>query len=310
MDEFIDKAVKTLRKRYSKKMLKDKVDFFESLIKGLTAKEFYQIIKKTWKDRDIEFMNNALNELYEKVDTENKADIKEKTIVFYKLVKNKRFDEIVDKYIKDVMSYYETRHKIAEKVPEKLEYLQDFVDKYDEQVSSVPYFNKDGTIHSWHTLEDYAGMVFNTNLTRAAWNRSLTDAEYLNIDELYLPAHPFACKRCMEWQGKFYSKSGKGKYPDYHIAIKGGIGHPRCRHVFVPVHDEEMQEQKEKYNSPEWARKYEGQQKLNAINNKALKFKNDLKTQKQLNDPRAEKTKVKIKKLREKYDEVKTEYDL
>ena len=38
MDEFIDKAVKTLRKRYSKKMLKDKVDFFESLIKGLTAK--------------------------------------------------------------------------------------------------------------------------------------------------------------------------------------------------------------------------------------------------------------------------------
>lgn len=310
MDEFIEKAVQVLKKKYTKKMFKDKRDFFEALIKGLSSKEFYQIIKETWKDREFDFMNDTLEELYEKIDAENKADIKEKTIIFYEVAKNSRFDEVVDKYIRDVMDYYKIRKEIADKVPDRLEYLSAFVEKYDKQVSSIPYFNKDGTIHSWHTVEDYSGMLFNTKLTRSAWNRTLTDAKYLGIETLYLPAHPFSCPHCMQWQGKFYSTKQGGKYPYYKVATDGGIGHPRCKHTFTLVHDENVQQQSDTFNSPEWEEKYKAQQKLNAINNQALKYMNDLSIQKKLKSPDVERTQVKINKLEKKYNEIKKQYDL
>ena len=66
MDEFIEKAVQTLRKKYTQKMFKDKRDFFEALIKGLSSKEFYQIIQDTWKDRDFDYMDKTMDELYKK----------------------------------------------------------------------------------------------------------------------------------------------------------------------------------------------------------------------------------------------------
>lgn len=310
MDEFIEKAVQTLRKKYTQKMFKDKRDFFEALIKGLSSKEFYQIIKDTWKDRDFDYMDETMDELYKKVDDMNKVDIKEKTIIFYEVAKNSRFDEVVDKYINDVMDYYQVRKKIADKVPDKLEYLNAFVEKYDKQVSSIPYFNKDGTIHSWHTVEDYSGMLFNTKLTRSAWNRTLTDAKYLDIDTLYLPAHPFACPHCMQWQGKFYSTKRGGKYTYYKIATDGGVGHPRCRHTFTIAYDETVQQQADRFDSSEWEEKYKAQQKLNSINNQALKYMNDLKIQKKLNSPDVEKIQAKIDKLKKRYNEIKKEYDL
>ncbi len=304
-NEFIEKEVQEYRLGTEKKENETKEQFFKYLLLGYSVSKFRKWLSKKWDDSDIKKMKIATSTLEKLVDKTNKTENQGKTQEFFSIVPYKRFRELKKDFSEECLEYYKKRLEIASKVPNKAEYLKEFVDKYDKYMANVPYF-RNGKVYSWHTLSDYTAMIYNTNLTRTGWNRTFTDAEKAGTDLLYLPAHPYACPHCLEWQGKYYQAQGKGKYPSIQKALDGGVGHPNCKHVPVPAFDDE-QRQDDLFNSAEWEEKYKLQQKLLAIERQKEKLRTDLSIYKNLGDQtNINLIKAKIKKLNEKSREIKS----
>ena len=168
-------------------------------------------------------------------------------------------------------------------------------------------YNKDGTVRSWHNIANYNSMLYNTNLTRSGWNRTIYDSNLLEKELLYLPAHTFACPLCMPYQGKVYSKENKSgytqdgvKYYPQEMAIAGGVGHPNCRHQWT-LYWSEDQLQKNDYNSEEWVEKYKAKQKNRAIERKISTITNDRKIYRKIgNYEEVDKANQKINALKSK----------
>lgn len=304
-NEFIENEVQEYRLQTEKRENATKEQFFKYLLLGYSVSKFKKWLSKEWDDSDIEKMKVATSTLEKLVDKTNKIENQGKTQEFFSIVPYKRFKELKKDFSEECLEYYKKRLEIASKVPNKAEYLKDFVDKYDKYMANVPYF-KNGKIYSWHTLSDYTSMIYNTNLTRTGWNRTFTDAEKAGTDLLYLPAHPYACPHCLEWQGKYYQAQGKGKYPSIQKALDGGVGHPNCKHVPVPAFDDKKR-QDELFNSTEWEEKYKAQQKLLAIERLKEKLRTDLSIYKNLGDQTSiDLIEAQIKKLNEKSREIKS----
>lgn len=304
-NEFIENEVQEYRLQTEKRENATKEQFFKYLLLGYSVSKFKKWLSKEWDDSDIEKMKVATSTLEKLVDKTNKIENQGKTQEFFSTVPYKRFRELKKDFSEKCLEYYKKRLEIASKVPNKAEYLKDFVDKYDKYMANVPYF-KNGKVYSWHTLSDYTSMIYNTNLTRTGWNRTFTDAEKAGTDLLYLPAHPYACPHCLEWQGKYYQVQGKGKYPSIQKALDGGVGHPNCKHVPVPAFDDKKR-QDELFNSTEWEEKYKAQQKLLAIERLKEKLRTDLSIYKNLGDQTSiDLIEAQIKKLNEKSREIKS----
>ena len=304
-NEFIEKEVQEYRLETEKKENETKEQFFKYLLLGYSVSKFRKWLSKKWDDSDIKKMKIATSTLEKLVDKTNKIENQGKTQEFFSTVPYKRFRELKKDFSEECLEYYKKRLEIASKVPNKAEYLKEFVDKYDKYMANVPYF-RNGKVYSWHTLSDYTAMIYNTNLTRTGWNRAFTDAEKAGTDLLYLPAHPYACPHCLEWQGRYYQAQGKGKYPSIQKALDGGVGHPNCKHVPAPAFDDE-QRQDDLFNSAEWEEKYKLQQKLLAVERQKEKLRTDLSIYKNLGDQtNIDWVKAKIKKLNEKSREIKS----
>lgn len=303
-NEFIENEVQEYRLQTEKRENETKEQFFKYLLLGYSVSRFRKWLSKEWGDSDIEKMKIATSTLEKLVDKTNKTENQGKTQEFFSTVPYKRFRELKKDFSEECLEYYKKRLEIASKVPNKAEYLKEFVDKYDKYMANVPYF-KNGKVYSWHTLSDYTAMIYNTNLTRTGWNRAFTDAEKVGTDLLYLPAHPYACPHCLEWQGRYYQVQGKGKYPPIQEALDGGLGHPNCKHVPVPAFDDKKR-QNDLYNSSEWEEKYKLQQKVIAIERQKEKLRTDLSIYKNLGDQTSiDLIIAKIKKLNEKEREIK-----
>lgn len=179
------------------------------------------------------------------------------------------------------------------------------VDTYEKVQAVVPYYNKDGSVRCYQTVSTYLSMLFNTNLNRSGWNKTMYDANLLGEDLMYLPPHPFACPLCMVWQGKVFSKNGKDKdYPKMQDAIDGGVGHPNCKHQFLIYWGKEML-QEDNYNSPEWEEKYKTKQKIQSLQLERTRLKTDRDIYKSIgNYDEVDKTNAKIKKINAKIKEL------
>lgn len=303
-NKFIEEQVQEYRLQSEKKENETKEQFFKYLLLGYSANKFSKWLSKKWDDSDKSLMQKATKELEKIVDKDNGIENNDKTQEFFSTVPYKRFRELKKEFSEQCLEYYKKRSEIASKVPNKAEYLTEFVDKYSKQMAYVPYF-RDGKVWSWHTLSDYSTMVYNTNLTRSGWNRTFTNAESVGSDLLYIPAHPFACPHCMEWQGKYYQAQGKGTYPSIQVALDGGLGHPNCKHVPVVAFDDDKR-QDNLYNSKEWEENYRIQQKLMAVELEQERIKTDLSIYKSLGDQtKIDLTKAKLKKINEKKRELK-----
>ena len=133
---------------------------------------------------------------------------------------------------------------------------------------------------------------------------TLEISSLLDKELLYLPAHTFACPLCMPYQGKVYDKNGGSGYTSDGIryypqeeAIAGGVGHPNCRHQWTIYWDKD-QIQENDYNSDKWQEDYEKKQKIQALQLKRTKLKNDKKIYENLgNGSEVDKTNAKIKKI-------------
>lgn len=304
IEKLIDDETKAYQKEQEKKENETKEKLFTYLIAGYSFIKFKDWLEKKWDKSYQKKMNKSTAKLEKLVDEINKAVDVGQTKDFFELVDYKRIEDITKNFTDDVLEYYKKRHEMAEKVPNKAEYLKEFVSTYDKQMANVPYF-KNGKVYSWHTLSDYTSMIYNTNLTRTGWNRTLTAAKKTDNTLLYIPAHPFACPKCMEWQGRYYSSKKNDIYPYIGNALDGGLGHPNCKHV-PTVAQTDMQMQTNTYNSPEWAEKYKNQQKIMAVERTKEKIRTDLSVYQKLGDQtQIDLCRAKIRKLNQKNRELK-----
>lgn len=309
---FIEDSVDYSKMQYSKLMLTTKKQFFNYLLNEKPTKEFSELSSEIWNKVDHKYMDERIKELEEMIEA---RDLEDRPILnedaeyqeIYGLEDISKFKKVENKYKEMINNYYDKRLKTIKKgYVDKISYLSKLVNSYEDVQSIIPYFNKDGTVRCYQNITTYLSMLFNTNLNRSGWNRTYYDANLLGEDLMYLPAHPFACPLCMEWQGKVYSKSGKNKnYPKMQIAIDGGVGHPNCKHQWLIYWGKEMM-QEDKYNSPEWEEKYKTKQKLQSLQLERTRLKTDRDIYKNIgNYDEVDKINSKIKKINSKIKELK-----
>ena len=205
--------------------------------------------------------------------------------------------------------------------------LSNFMKTYDKLDNSVPYYSHTtGEVIRYVDVSTYNSMLYNVNLTRSAWNRSLYDAKLLGNHLWYLPAHMFSCPGCAYYQGYVYADRGASveelmsmrmhshpyiTYKDEVLEDKGNqgitIGHPNCKHVWLSYWSEE-QIQDEKYNSSEWEEKYKTKQKIQSLDLQKSRLLADRRIYKNLGQQDlVDKTTAKIKTIREKMKELEAQ---
>jgi hypothetical protein len=309
---FINDSVYYTQTEYYKLINKTKELFFYSLQEQKPASYFKKEANKIWGNIDHSYMEQRIQELEEMISAKNLEGKKilnpnAKFEQIFPLDSESKYIDIERKYEKVVNKYYKDRLKtINNGFVDKETYLTNLIEKYDKMQSIIPYYNKNGTIRSYHNIASYNSMVYNTNLTKAGWNRTLYDSKLLENDLVYLPAHPGACPLCMQFQGKVYSISGKNpKYPKQSIAIEGGVGHPNCKHEWVLYWDS-SQIQEDKYNDIAWEDYYERKQKIQSLQLERTNLKVDKRILESIgNYGEADKVQAKIRALNSKIKELK-----
>lgn len=327
VEEYIDEEVWNCTLKYIRMMRKTKEKYFESLLNGKSIKEYSKELYKLW-NIDHRFMDDAIKDLEEMVKDIDLKDYEEyeKPITeqqsvkltdgklyyenvdkqYYPLNPESDFQKMENKYVKDHIRSYKSQSKLIDKVPDKNEFLSNLVPKYDKLDKTIPYYNKDGSLKCYNTIATYNSMLYNWNLTHSAWNRTNYDAEILGNDLQYLVAHPYSCPHCMLYQGKVYTTNPKNKkYPQKETAIKGGVGHPNCKHTWTLYWSEE-QIQRDKFNSMEWAEKYKSEQKIRSLDLEKSRLLSDRRIYKSLDQQdKVDECSSKIKNIRLKINELK-----
>lgn len=308
-DLFIEDSVILAENNYYDLMYETKQVVFESLQKEISVKEFSKKVGDIWSKVDHSFMEQRIDELQQMIE---QRDLQGNKIInpdskyeeIYELISESKFVTVEQKFQKIIEAYYSKHLEIIKKeYIDKDSYLSSLVSKYDKTQQMIPYYNKDGTIHSYHTISSYNSMLYNVSLNHAGWNRTQYDAKLLGINIEYLPAHPYACPLCQPYQGKLYSNDGTTgvidgvSYQPKEIAIENGVGHPNCKHQWLLYWDK-TQIQEDKYDSKEWSDKYKEKQKQRAKKRKIKDLTNDGEIYKKLgNYEMVDKTNQKIEKL-------------
>lgn len=338
-EKFISEEVWNCTLKYTRMMRITKEKFFTSLLEGKSTGKYSKELKELW-NIDHNFMNKALKELDEMV---KDKDIKlarkygddkvvQKSIKLenslqeynnidygvYKLNPERDFTIMEQRYVNRHIKYYESTQKGLGLAQDKEAYLSKIVKKYDKIDKSIPYFSHTtGKIVSYQTIATYNSMLYNWNLTHSAWNRTEYDAKKLGNNLQYLVAHPYSCPHCMEYQGFVYAddtptkqeykvlmKYGKrGQYMK-EDAIKGGVGHPNCKHSWTIFWDID-QVQDDKFNSSEWEEEYKKEQKKQSLDLEKSRLLSDRRIYKELgNQSKVDELTTKIKAIRDKKKEL------
>lgn len=321
IEEYIQEQVQYSKKYYNRKMLQTKRKFFEYLNNNKTPEEFKKELYKIWGKIDHSFMDEKLKELDKMVKNKDFKDfekyigkdlekqveltfeeraiqeLKEQDI--YKLNPESEFIKIENNYMKDKERLYNNSIKSIKDVPDRQEYLSNLVSDYDKTEATIPYFNKDGSLKCYNTLATYNSMLYNVNLTKSAWNRTLYDSQILNNDRWIIYPHMYSCPSCAYHQGKVYTEKEREN------AIYDGVGHPNCKCVWYLYWSKEQLEF-DRYDSQEWIEAYQTRQKLQSLNLKRYRLKNDRNIQKYLgNEEKADELLKKISKLNKEIKELK-----
>lgn len=338
-ERFISEEEWNCTLKYTRMMRITKEKFFTSLLEGKSTGKYSKELKELW-NIDHNFMNKALKELDEMVkDKDIKLarkygddEVVQRSIKLenswqeynnidygvYKLNPERDFTIMEQRYVNKHIKYYESTQKGLGLAQDKEAYLSKIVKKYDKIDKSIPYFSHTtGKIVSYQTIATYNSMLYNWNLTHSAWNRTEYDAKKLGNNLQYLVAHPYACPHCMEYQGFVYAddtpteqeykvlmKYGKrGEYMK-EDAIKGGVGHPNCKHSWTIFWDID-QVQDDKFNSSEWEEEYKKEQKKQSLDLEKSRLLSDRRIYKELGDQsKVDELTTKIKAIRDKKKEL------
>lgn len=261
---------------------KTSYDIFKGKLNKVNSK--YNKIEKNRTSKGYKKVRDKVVKTNETPISSEKIDFTEKELsdLLFKLDKTSQI-KAKDKFIKVITNYYKTTLKTAKKDYISIDdYLKKKLTQYDKVEKVVAYHNQDGTIRAYHDIASYNSMVYNTNLTSSAWNETINYCYENNTDIVYVEPHPFSCPLCQEWQGKFYSLTGKSsKYENIENAYKGGLKHPNCKHnITTNVGQKETDD----YSSDEWKDRYQARQKKQALELKRKRLKTDRDIYKELNN--------------------------
>ena len=261
---------------------KTSYDIFKDKLNKIDSK--YNKIEKNRTSKGYKKVKDKVVETNETPISSEKIDFTEKELsdLLFKLDKTSQI-KAKDKFIRVITNYYKTTLKTAKKEYISIDdYLKKKLTQYDKVEKVVAYHNQDGTIRAYHDIASYNSMVYNTNLTSSAWNETINYCYENNTDIVYVEPHPFSCPLCQEWQGKFYSLTGKSsKYENIENAYKGGLKHPNCKHnITTNVGQKETDD----YSSDEWKDRYQARQKKQALELQRKRLKTDRDIYKELNN--------------------------
>ena len=145
VEKLIDDEVNKYRKSQEDKENQTKLKLFMYLLDGESYTEFAEWLEKMWSKSYKSKMDESKKKLEKLVDDLNEVVVEGETKNFFELVDYKRIEDITHDFTNDVLKYYKKRQEIAKKVPDKAEYLKEFVETYDKYMANVPYFH-DGKV--------------------------------------------------------------------------------------------------------------------------------------------------------------------
>ena len=330
---FIEDRVWETLVKYNRMQLTTKEKFFENLYKRTTVDEYTKGIVELWNVNH-EYMRKEIEELqkmviqrdFKQAELYANKKITERSIKLentwkefenvdrelWTITPESDFRTLEKRYVNRHIKLYENMLKRYKNSP--TEDIAKFVKKYDDIDKMIPYFSHTtGDIVRYVDLSTYVSMLYNVDLTRSAWNRTIYDAKILGIHLWYLPPHTFACPHCMEYQGYVYTdheptprevnilrENGKPGEWYKEDAIRGYVGHPNCKHVWT-IYFSQEQIQDDRYDSAEWEEKYENKQKIQSLDLKKSRLLADRRIYNELGQQDlVDKTTEQIKLIREK----------
>lgn len=118
------------------------------------------------------------------------------------------------------------------------------------------------------TIETATARAIRTGISQASGRIQLARMDEYNIDLVLVSSHLGARPSHAEWQGKIYSRSGGGKYPDFEESTEygtvTGLCGANCRHSFGP-YIEGMDNPFEQFDSEENLKQYEVEQRQRTL---------------------------------------------
>lgn len=304
IETYIGKEVEKYKKETTELMDAVKLLVFVSLLNNVSKKDFKKKLENNFKEYKrkidkrteksyktiVDLTNYVNNGNYIEQDKTSLENALKSLLSEFDMKSTKTQD---DKYIRTIENFYSKTKKTTEKDWIKInEYLSDKVSKFDKIEKTITYYNKDGSIRAYFDLASYESMVYNTNLTNTGIRQVIKDAMKRNYDVVYVEPHTFACPMCQQYQGYFYSLSGittefKGipirKLEDVSFWNTGyGLFHPNCKHIPRKAYEDD--EINTEYNNKEWVERYDDKQKINGLELKKQRIRNDIKVYQKLDD--------------------------
>lgn len=308
IEEYIRHEVDKDKNKKYEELDKAKYTYFVFLLGLVSVDTFKEEIEKiiSKPNRDYSKVEKMMKEVNSK-DTNNV--FKEPNIEDIKKLKFNisDFDEIKarDKYIRVITNYYgRSLGTLKKEHIKEAEYLLEKVSKFDKVEKVVPYYNNKGQIVAYHDIASYNSMVYNTNLTNAVWNETLDNAIETKNDLVYVPGHFGSCPYCLPYEDRVYSLTDTNPiFPNIQVALDGGLKHPNCKHP-IENYNSEIKTTTSVSSPPEV---YNSLQKINALELKKRRLKNDKEIYKKLNGyEEIDKVNQKIRKINQKIKEQKS----
>ena len=292
-NDFINESVFKINLKYTKLQNETKELFFRCLDEERSEKYFNRELDKIWENLDHSFMSEDIEE-YKQIIHDNNMQLFELAMPKTEKQAKKEgsfFDIItaivVIGYEKKFVKQQEKEYKRSLTSPvyreNKKEYLKALVPKKDVN-GIVPYYvEKTGTVREV-SLNTYASMIHNTNLTRSGWNQTLNDANEMGIDKFYISYHPFSCPDCLSHQNKIMSTDEVMDLIGSVAEQEGDILHPNCKCTLVHYYPGLTDIRKPNYNTDELKEQYQIRQKMNSLTLKKERLKTDKNIYKMLED--------------------------
>ena len=299
---YITNEVNSYKEETTEYLDQVKILLFSCLLLGTAFIDKFDKLSKEYQIKMINKQAEGIDHIKEVINAPNTSDISEtykNTIQELKLdttsqsTANKKFGVRVKQYYKNAL-----KSVGIDNINIK-EYLIKKLDKYEAIEKVVRYKNG-----SYYGIDAYNSMVYNTNLTRTAWSETIKRNYVEGNDLVYVIPHMYSCPLCQEWQGMTYSISGHTQgYMKLETAIENGLLHPNCKHVIVAYAG---QEDDFTYSTPEWEEKYDIKQKINALNLKKSRLRNENIISAKLDDyENIDKNKKKISAINKEIRELK-----
>ena len=299
---YITNEVNSYKEETTEYLDQVKILLFSCLLLGTAFIDKFDKLSKEYQIKMINKQAEGIDHIKEVINAPNTSDISEiykNTLQELKLdttsqsAANKKFGVRVKQYYKNAL-----KSVGIDNINIK-EYLIKKLDKYEAIEKVVRYKNG-----SYYGIDAYNSMVYNTNLTRTAWSETIKRNAVEGNDLVYVIPHMYSCPLCQEWQGMTYSISGHTQgYMKLETAIENGLLHPNCKHVIVAYAG---QEDDFTYSTPEWEEKYDIKQKINALNLKKSRLRNENIISAKLDDyENIDKNKKKISAINKEIRELK-----